>query len=526
MLYRLADGPFKVFSGVPRVPRLPSGTIDKPTGIWYTDSVYFCADPARDLAEGAHHMNIKSENNKLRGILLDAMGKHPMTRDELLTYTAELYCEDGTEHTPAETEELTHIVRSLAGTVLGALLREKKVVRDANGRYSPATETNETTAALRASANAKKAAPTGKSAAGGNAGNRITGGHPDDGAEGEKGNGNNSRSGNAGDKSGTTGQVRRKTAGQANGQKVRGKAEITARTKAVPDRSAKDCTDTGRSRAEATRKGQPDREALESEILQILAKKPLRRGELFRRLDESVGVSKDSDAAETLHRTAEDVLKELKRKKAVGCSFGVYRPAPISKITEKTDREPAGTSAKSGKSVQSGGDHRKKQMRRVLSADDSDKLRRHFLVRLYARGGAYLEQYAMNLLIKYYQDSGKVIRGSQVTGGSTDGGIDGVLEITDWLGFRECIMIQTKCRGSIQVTEKEIREFYGVVCSRNGSRGIFITTSTFHDSAKKLLAAIDNCVGVDGEKLFLMACRCHYGIREGTRGDEIDPEII
>ena len=31
---------------------------------------------------------------------------------------------------------------------------------------------------------------------------------------------------------------------------------------------------------------------------------------------------------------------------------------------------------------------------------------------------------------------------------------------------------------------------------------------------------------VDGEKLFLMACRCHYGIREGTRGDEIDPEII
>lgn len=217
-----------------------------------------------------------------------------------------------------------------------------------------------------ASANAKKAAPTGKSAAGGNAGNRITGGHPDDGAEGEKGNGNNSRSANAGDKSGTTGQVRRKPAGQANGQKVRGKAEITARTKAVPDRSAKDCTDTGRSRAEATRKGQPDREALESEILQILAKKPLRRGELFRRLDESVGVSKDSDAAETLHRTAEDVLKELKRKKRSAVPSGYTVPHRFQRSRKKRTGEPAGTSAKSGKSVQSGGDPQEKADAAVL----------------------------------------------------------------------------------------------------------------------------------------------------------------
>lgn len=411
-------------------------------------------------------MNIKSENNKLRGILLDAMGKRPMTRDELLTYTAEKYCENGTEQTPAETEELTHTVRSLAGTVLGALFREGKVKRDQNGRYSPAGKET-------------RSASVGKT---------------------PKSTGNRTEP----DKS----------------------PKISRNEKNKKDEKAEKNEGNGKD-PQVVSVGLPDRQTLESELLAILTEKPLRRGELMRRLDESVGVGGDATAAEALHRTAEELLKELKRKKRIGSAFGVFRPAADpANAAKKTAAEKPGKTVKPAKPVRGGGEARGKQMRRIPASDDSDKLRRHFLVRLYARGGAYLEQYAMNLLIKYYQDSGKVIRGSQVTGGSADGGIDGILEITDWLGFRECIMIQTKCRGSIQVTEKEIREFYGVVCSRNGSRGIFITTSTFHDSAKKLLAAIDNCVGVDGEKLFLMACRCHYGIRAGARGDEIDPEII
>ena len=417
-------------------------------------------------------MNIKSENNKLRGILLDAMGKRPMTRDELLTYTAEKYCENGTEQTPAETEELAHTVRSLAGTVLGALFREGKVKRDQNGRYSPAGKET-------------RSASVGRTAK--NSGGKT---EPDKSSESSK-SGKNEK--NEKDK---TSEQNKKNEGSGKGT---GSVSV----------------------------GLPDRQTLESELLAILTEKPLRRGELMRRLDEVVGVGGDATAAEVLHRTAEELLKELKRKKRIGSAFGVFRPAADpANASKKTAAEKPGKTVKPAKPVRGGGEARGKQMRRLPATDDSDKLRRHFLVRLYARGGAYLEQYAMNLLIKYYQDSGKVIRGSQVTGGSADGGIDGILEITDWLGFRECIMIQTKCRGSIQVTEKEIREFYGVVCSRNGSRGIFITTSTFHDSAKKLLAAIDNCVGVDGEKLFLMACRCHYGIRAGARGDEIDPEII
>lgn len=426
----------------------------------------------RDFVRGhSRHMNIKSENEKLRGILLDAMGKRPMTRDELLTYTAQLYCKDANdeaEQSPAEEEELTHTVRSLAGTVLGALYRGKKVTRDANGRYSPVGKETVTEPPQKKPAGASRPAPSPKAAKNGKNTKGVT---------------------NTGTEKNTENPPR-----PAKPTSNRQSAESPA--KPTPVRTA-----------------EPDRTAIESEILSALAEKPLRRAELFRVLDEAVGVGGDPEATAKLHRTAEEILKDLKQRKAVGSSFGVFRPAAIAK-----NGNPDGQN------------DRKTQMRRApghaLPAENSDKLRRHFLVRLYARGGAYLEQYAMNLLIKYYQDSGKVIRGSRVTGGSADGGIDGILEITDWLGFRECIMIQTKCRGSIQVTEKEIREFYGVVCSRNGSRGIFITTSTFHDSAKKLLAAIDNCVGVDGEKLFLMACRCHYGIRQGARGDEIDPDII
>lgn len=152
-------------------------------------------------------------------------------------------------------------------------------------------------------------------------------------------------------------------------------------------------------------------------------------------------------------------------------------------------------------------------------------LRASFLSRIHSRGGEFFEHYFLNLFKKYLVRMGKTIVEAYVTGGSDDGGIDGIVRTIDSLGFKETVMIQTKNRTDT-MSETDVRGFYGAVCAKQGSRGIFVTTSEFHPAAVKLLDSIDNCVGINGEKLFSMACDCAYGIiREGDRL-KLDREII
>ncbi len=138
-------------------------------------------------------------------------------------------------------------------------------------------------------------------------------------------------------------------------------------------------------------------------------------------------------------------------------------------------------------------------------------LRADFLALLHSKGGEFFEHYFMNLLSKYLVRCGKTVTESSVTGGSADGGIDGIVKTVDSLGFRETIMVQTKNRIDF-ASETEVRGFYGAVCAAQGSRGIFVTSSDFHPSALDFLNSIDNCVGVNGEKIFTMAIDTSYGI--------------
>ncbi len=138
-------------------------------------------------------------------------------------------------------------------------------------------------------------------------------------------------------------------------------------------------------------------------------------------------------------------------------------------------------------------------------------LKADFLSLIHSKGGEFFEHYFMNLLEKYLIRCGKTVTESYVTGGSADGGIDGIAKTVDCLGFRETIMVQTKNRNDIAV-ETDIRSFYGAICAAQGSRGIYAITSDFHPVAKKFLDSIDNCVGVNGDKIFAMAVDCSYGI--------------
>lgn len=152
-------------------------------------------------------------------------------------------------------------------------------------------------------------------------------------------------------------------------------------------------------------------------------------------------------------------------------------------------------------------------------------LKTAFLKKVHSRGGEFFEHYFMNLIAKYLALKGKNVIESHVTGGSDDGGIDGIVRTIDSLGFRETIMVQTKNRIDVS-TETDVRGFYGAVCAQQGSRGIFVTSSDFHPMAVKFLDSIDNCVGVNGNKIFSMATETGYGIISNGTKLTIDNEII
>lgn len=161
----------------------------------------------------------------------------------------------------------------------------------------------------------------------------------------------------------------------------------------------------------------------------------------------------------------------------------------------------------------------------LRSRQDVLCLKADFLNLIHSKGGEFFEHFFMNLLEKYLIRCGKVVNESFVTGGSADGGIDGIAKTVDSLGFKETIMVQTKNRNDIAV-ETDIRAFYGAVCAAQGSRGIYAITSGFHPGAKAFLDTIDNCVGVDGDKLFAMAADASYGIIREDGRLKIDMSIF
>ncbi len=155
-----------------------------------------------------------------------------------------------------------------------------------------------------------------------------------------------------------------------------------------------------------------------------------------------------------------------------------------------------------------------------------EAFQKEFHARLCRMGGPFFEHFIANLLDKYYSMTGRTVLVCEVSGGSADGGVDVIVDTRDDLGFFEHILIQCKCRERNHVTEKEVREFYGAMTAQEGSRGIYATTSVFHSGAQKLLDSLDNCVGIDGQKLFELVEKTAYGIVKTRGGYRFDEEIF
>jgi restriction system protein len=100
------------------------------------------------------------------------------------------------------------------------------------------------------------------------------------------------------------------------------------------------------------------------------------------------------------------------------------------------------------------------------------------------------------------------------TSKSGDGGIDGIIN-EDKLGL-EKIYTQAKRYNENKIREKDIRNFIGAM-SGDTSKGVFITTSTFDDSAiKKAREAHHTIILIDGSKLVDLMHQYNVGVQVKT----------
>lgn len=240
-------------------------------------------------------------------------------------------------------------------------------------------------------------------------------------------------------------------------------------------------------------------ELVEAEIKEILQRNAYTKNEIFRLLETHFGTDTTASFKDdySLHSIAGSVLFNLLGSNEIEFIDGKYRDVTPEDINEKLD-----------------------------TPLPENEFKPKFFKKLWLMGGKFFESFVANLLEKYFTLSGKMVVYCDITGGSDDGGIDVELEIVDYLGFVETIVAQTKCRDRAHVTEKEVREFYGAMNAKGATRGIYVTTTQFHESAENFIDAIGDLVGIDGDKLFSLVKRTSYGINKHKEGFTFDEAIF
>ena len=246
---------------------------------------------------------------------------------------------------------------------------------------------------------------------------------------------------------------------------------------------------------------------------------------------------KSAPVKEAVEAAVQEKKEELAKTKPVKTE---EKPVAAVKAPEKKVEEKPATTEKKPVERKPAEKQVRKEIptRRMVRSGKADPLKDEFLKRLRSLGGNYFEYYAIYLLERYSRMNGRRLEGLRISGGERDGGIDGELELTDRLGFRETIYVQAKNweptdeRGYIG--ETILQQFIGAVAYRQAvegkqhCRGMFITTSTFTTGAKEMLEKMsDRFVGYDGDELFDTAKECEFGlVKDGKGGWKIDEELL
>ena len=129
-----------------------------------------------------------------------------------------------------------------------------------------------------------------------------------------------------------------------------------------------------------------------------------------------------------------------------------------------------------------------------------------------------LVEHSVNMLKRWYESRGYKVTEWKNTDSPTDGGIDGVITATDELGFQERIILQVKNfhNKNNRVKECEMREFCGVLAKDSATKGLFVTSSKYHQGAAKFAKDFKYkyLALIDGEKWLRLAAACGYLFNE------------
>ena len=207
----------------------------------------------------------------------------------------------------------------------------------------------------------------------------------------------------------------------------------------------------------------------------------------------------------------------------------------VEKATPKGDEKRTAQNAKKQPTKRT---ETSKKTARIMTADE--RLKDAFLKKLHKLGGEYFEYYSVYLLEKYSRMNGRRLESLKISAGDRDGGIDGEIEVTDRLGFRETIYVQAKnwdpSKGDEKlwvVGETLLQQFIGACVCRQAKdgkqhcRGIFITTSRFTPEAKRILEdTADKFVGYDGDDLYETAKECGFGIVKKNGEYALDENLL
>jgi restriction system protein len=101
------------------------------------------------------------------------------------------------------------------------------------------------------------------------------------------------------------------------------------------------------------------------------------------------------------------------------------------------------------------------------------------------------------------------------TGGTGDGGIDGVISL-DRLGLERVYVQAKRYADGNTVGRPAIQAFLGAITMKNASKGVFITSSAFSREARDYVIERDGIVLIDGDELAELMM--DYGV--GTRRTE------
>ena len=140
------------------------------------------------------------------------------------------------------------------------------------------------------------------------------------------------------------------------------------------------------------------------------------------------------------------------------------------------------------------------------------ELSSELIARVHSFTPAFFERLIVDLLLAMGYGGGRAEMGHAL-GRSGDGGIDGVIK-EDELGL-DVVYVQAKRYAPDNaVPVREIRDFVGSLEGHRASKGVFVTTSSFPDSAREFVGRVSKrVILIDGKELARLMIRHNVGVR-------------